>query len=53
LGRSGPGLGFEQALWRGAYTRPAAHYEHNGLPVDVGRYGQINARRSELQIEIA
>jgi hypothetical protein len=48
-----PGLDFEQALWRGAYTRPAAHYEHNGLPVNVGRYGQINARRSALQIEIA
>jgi DNA polymerase I len=48
-----PGIDFDQALWRGAYTRPAAHYEHNGLPVNVERYQQINARRSELQIEIA
>ena len=48
-----PALDFDQALWRGAYMRPAAHYEHNGIPVNVERYEQINARRSELQIEIA
>jgi hypothetical protein len=40
------------STWRRAYARPAAHYEHNGIPVNVDRYKAIEARRSELQVEI-
>jgi len=42
-----------QALWRGRYQEPTAHFEHNGLPVNVTRYQQIAEHRSELKIEIA
>jgi hypothetical protein len=42
-----------QALWRGRYQEPTAHFEHNGLPVNVERYQQISERRAELKIEIA
>jgi DNA polymerase I len=43
----------EQALHRGRFAVATAHFEHNGLPVDVGRFETIRQHARELQINIA
>jgi DNA polymerase I len=47
-----PDIDLEQALLRGAYTKPLAWMEHNGLPISP-LYSSIQEHRDELQLQIA
>jgi DNA polymerase I len=45
-------IDIEQALLRGEYSKPAAWFEHNGLPISP-LYYEIHKYREELQVHIA
>lgn len=47
-----PDLDMEQALLRGEYSKAAAWFEHNGLPISP-LYHEIQEHREELQVHIA
>jgi len=46
-------LDIDQALWRGAFTKAVAFFEHNGLPVDSERFRAIERESSKLKLSIA
>jgi hypothetical protein len=48
-----PELDLEQALWRGKYCKANAHFEHNGVPVDLERFRLIENESSKLKLSIA
>jgi hypothetical protein len=52
LGKMLPDLDLDQALLRGAYSKPVAWMENNGLPVSP-LYRDVEERRGELRLEIA
>jgi hypothetical protein len=43
----------DQALWRGRYTKANAWFQHNGLPVDLGRFRAVEQQADRLKISIA
>jgi DNA polymerase I len=43
----------DQALNRGRFAVSTAHFEHNGIPIDVERFIAIRAHAKKLQILIA
>jgi DNA polymerase I len=47
-----PDIDIEQALLRGEYSKAAAWFEHNGLPISP-LYHEIQKHREELQVHIA
>jgi DNA polymerase I-like protein with 3'-5' exonuclease and polymerase domains len=47
-----PDIDLDQALYRGAYTKPVAWMEHNGLPISP-LYRLVEGHRKELQYTIA
>jgi DNA polymerase-1 len=52
LPRMLPDIDMDQALLRGDYSKPAAWFEHNGLPISP-LYYEIQKHRNELQVHIA
>ena len=48
-----PSMEIERALHRGNYTRPIAHIEYNGIPVDVKSTAKLRANWPRIMTKIA
>ena len=51
--KNSPAYDEEQALHRGRFAVSTAWFEHNGIPVDAGRFEEIKRSAKKLQIHIA
>jgi len=43
----------DQALWRGRYTKSDAWFQHNGLPVNLSRFREVEQQSTKLKVSIA
>jgi DNA polymerase-1 len=48
-----PSMDIERALHRGDYTRPIAHIEHNGIPVDVKSIAKLRGNWPRIMSKLA
>jgi DNA polymerase I len=48
-----PEIDLDQALWRGAYSKATAHFEHNGVPINKERFHTIDRESRHLKLAIA
>ena len=48
-----PSMDVERALHRGSYTRPIAHIEYNGIPVDVKSIAKLQANWPAIMRKLA
>lgn len=48
-----PSMSVERALLRGSYTRPIAHIEFNGIPVDIKSIAKLQANWPVIMHELA
>ena len=48
-----PSMDIEPALLRGNYTRPIAHIEYNGIPVDVKSIAKLRANWPRIMTKLA
>jgi len=48
-----PSMSIEHALHRGSFTRPIAHIEYNGIPVDVKSIAKLQANWPRIMTQLA